>query len=70
MNITPTDIQYFDGMTYVTSNFMNNYINDMLTVAVMCTLGGFGCAILMIDVIIPWLRCRANLDDSDWNDRR
>lgn len=55
LTLSPNDILLYQNQVYLADSFMTQYVNVLLLVAIFCTIGGFGTALLVNDVIKPWL---------------
>ncbi|WP_135390664.1 hypothetical protein [Methanolobus halotolerans] len=62
LNVSTTDIILFQNQLYVSDHFLAQYVQALLTVAICCSIGGFGTALLLNDVIVPYMRSRLQLD--------
>lgn len=61
-NVSPNDIILYQNQIYVTDYFMTQYIQVLLLVAICCCVGAFGVALLVHDVIVPYLRRHYGLE--------
>ncbi|GEM_PF-6052527 len=65
LNVSTTDIILFQNQLYVSDSFMAQYVQALLTVAIICSIGGFGTALIVHDALVPYLRSRVLLDELD-----
>ncbi|WP_135389400.1 hypothetical protein [Methanolobus halotolerans] len=64
LNVSTTDIILFQNQLYVSNHFLAQYVHALLTVAICCSIGGFGTALLLNDVIVPYMRSRLQDENS------
>ena len=55
MNVLPSDIMLVDNQLYLSQAFAEQYLQAMVTMLMIGMIGGFGLALMMNDVIKPWL---------------
>ncbi|QLC51115.1 hypothetical protein HWN40_13245 [Methanolobus zinderi] len=65
LNVSTTDIILFQNQLYVSDHFLAQYVQALLTVAIICSIGGFGTALLLNDVIVPYLKYHLQLDREE-----